>query len=283
MKIPTIFFHIGYQKYLELCLRQTSKNNRVILIGNEQNQHLGQLENVEHHLYKHFLEPGTSKFLDSYKHLHSGAAQFELFCFMRWIVVRNALKFMNIETFFYSDSDNLIYSDLDEVYKNLGSPDFALAVPQEQPPFRWVATGAMSYWNIDILDEFCDFMTDFYIDKQKLAILEEKWAWHKREGFFGGICDMSLMWHFVQQKEHQVLTKVQPDNTAFNININEPTNHYYSLDEYEVKEGDIKNIFFLEDKPYCKNLLTGEDVMFHNLQFQGGAKHLVREHTRGIS
>ena len=88
---------------------------------------------------------------------------------------------------------------------------------------------------------------------------------------------MSLMWHFIQQKEHKVLTEVQSDDTTFQISINEQTNHYYSTNEYEVGENDVKNIFFLDGLPYCKNILTGKNIMFHNLQFQGGAKSLIKD------
>jgi len=190
------------------------------------------------------------------------------------------MRSKKIDTFFYSDSDNLIYSDLNKIYKKIGSPDFALAVPQEQPPFRWVATGAVSYWKLDILDEFCNFLIDYYTDPQKFAILRQKWDWHVQTQFLGGICDMSLMWHFVNQKEHMLLTEIQSDKTAFQININEQTNHFYSKNEYEVDQNDVKKIFFLDGMPYCKNILTGENIMFHNLQFQGGAKSLIKDFLR---
>ena len=43
---------------------------------------------------------------------------------------------------------------------------------------------------------------------------------------------------------------------------------------------DVKKIFFLDGMPYCKNILTGENIMFHNLQFQGGAKSLIKDFLR---
>mgnify|MGYP007063344716 CR=1 FL=1 len=51
--------------------------------------------------------------------------------------------------------------------------------------------------------------------------------------------------------------------------------------EYEVNNG-IKKIYFKNELPYCRNLVTNDEIMFHNLQFQGSAKHLVKDYTRGI-
>ena len=164
---------------------------------------------------------------------------------------------------------------------NLGAPKLGIAVPQDQPPYRYVATGAVSYWNIEILDNFCQCIIDFYTDSQKFKILEEKWDWHLQGGMAGGICDMTILWHFAQEQEHKVITKVSKNNSTFDLNINTAINYYYSIDEYETKDG-VKNIFFVDNKPYCKNIITNENILFHNLQFQGNSKHLVEKYVREI-
>ena len=51
MKLPIIFYHIGYQEYLRDCVEQASKKNTVILIGDQYNKHLGGIGNVEHLMY----------------------------------------------------------------------------------------------------------------------------------------------------------------------------------------------------------------------------------------
>ena len=282
MKLPIIFFHTGYQEYLELCLRQAALKNEVILIGNAANAHLGQLNNVSHYMMTDFPEQ-VQQFLDNYVHLHPGGKVFEILCFVRWIVTRNVMKKYGINNVFYSDSDNLIYSDLEKVYEQHGRPKFSLAVPQEQLPYRHQATGAVSYWDFDTLNEFCYFIIECYTNPKKFALLEEKWNWHHKSGVGGGICDMVVLWHFLKDREHEVITRVMPDKTTFNININEPTNYYYSKPEYEMQNEQIKKIVFKDNMPYCKNILSGENVMFHNLQFQGlAAKSLVKDYVRGL-
>ena len=281
MSIPVVFFHIGYQKYLELCIRQTSKNNKVILIGDSSNKFLGDIDNVIHYSVETLECNMFKQFMGAYKHMHTGGVQFEIFCFVRWLAVRNLVKKLGLKTIFYTDSDNLIYSNLEKIYEDLGAPKLGIAVPQDQPPYRYVATGAVSYWNIEILDNFCQYILDFYTDSQKFKILEEKWDWHQQFGMAGGICDMTILWHFAQEQEHKVITKVSKNNSTFDLNINTAINYYYSIDEYETKDG-VKNIFFVDDRPYCKNIITNENILFHNLQFQGNSKHLVEKYVRGI-
>ena len=277
MNIPVFFYHYGYQDYLGLCVRQTSQNNRVILIGDKDNEHLGQLDNVEHYFASDYQE-GVENFATNYCHLNSSSVKYELMCYVRWIITRNVAQILGIDALFYSDSDNLIYSDLSKVYKNIGSPSLALSVPYHQPPFRHVATGAVSYWSLEVLKMFCDFMLRYYVDEDWFEILQKKWNWHQKERVGGGICDMTILWHFVQQTPHTLLTRVD-DQSAFNHNIRGGANYY--LDEYEVKEG-IKKIYFKEGFPWCQNLITGEEVMFHNLQCQGSAKDLVKNYTKGL-
>ena len=74
MSIPVVFFHIGYQKYLELCIKQTSKNNKVILIGDTSNKFLGYMDNVVHYSIYPLECDMTKQFLNAYKHMHSGGA-----------------------------------------------------------------------------------------------------------------------------------------------------------------------------------------------------------------
>lgn len=270
------FFHSGYQPYLELTVRQASFRNKVFLIGDHSNKMLGNIENVTHLLLDDYGE-GVGDFLSHYRHLHTGGQAFEQWCFIRWIAVRNVAKDYNLGTVFYSDSDNLIFSNLDDVYREIDKPSFALSVPKEQPPYRHAATGEVSFWDYEVLDEFCNFMLNMYEDSFEFGKLLDKWNWHKANNLAGGVCDMTVLWHFTNIKKYSILTDVLVNDTTFDHNINNSAN--YESNEYLMENG-IKKIEFIDGAPYGHNLLLDKKIRFHNLQFQGNTKHLIRDYVR---
>jgi len=274
--MKTYFFHIGYQEYLKTTIEQASKNNDVILIGDESNKHLGSINNVQHvHLKDHY--EGVERFLSLYKHMHTGGQKFEEWCYIRWIAVRNVAVSIKCDNLFYGDSDNLIFSNLSEVYDSIGKPELALAIPERQPPFRQSATGEVSYWSIEALDRFCSYLIDLYEDPFEFRKLVEKWNYHKGNNLPGGVCDMTALWHFTRKNKAMIITDLLPDNTTFDHSINNPANYYD--DEYKFSNG-VKEIEFINNVPYGYNLRHDKKVRLHNLQFQGNSKILIDRYKR---
>ena len=107
--------------------------------------------------------------------------------------------------------------------------------------------------------------------------MTEKWRWHVTNKIDGGICDMTLLWHFVQDKKISILTDVLNDGSTFDHSINQSSN--YRENEYEFENG-IKKIMFQDSLPYAFNLLQNKKVLFHNLQFQGNSKNLIQNFIR---
>lgn len=274
--MKTFFFHSGYQPYLKTVIEQASKNNDVVLIGDEQNKHLEKLSNVEHFFLKDYYQD-IDKFLNVYKHMSTGGKQFEEWCFIRWIAVRNVARAIKCDTIFYSDSDNLIFSNLLNVYKKIGQPELALAIPERQPYFRQSATGEVSYWTIGVLEEFVNYLLELYEDPFEFRKLLEKWNYHKSNNLPGGVCDMTALWHFTRKKEHLIITDLLEDDSSFDHSINNPSNYYDN--EYKFSNG-VKEIEFINNVPYAYNLKHNKKVMFHNLQFQGNSKVLINNYKR---
>jgi hypothetical protein len=278
MGIPVVFFHLGNPDYLGLCIQEAKRKNDVILIGDNENLPLGDLDRVKHYNANIDDCRFSQYFLEAYKHMSSGSHKFELLCFLRWAAICRISKKIGLSKIFHSDSDNIVYSNLTSVYEKIGKPKFGLSVPQGQPEFRRSASPNIAYWNIDVLEDFCHYMLDSYLDPVKYQVLEEKWNWHKREKKPGGICDMTVLWHYAQENEHHVLTQIHPDGSTFDHNINGASNYNSCLDEYEVCHN-IKKIEFIEGMPYGKNVIENKDVLFHSLHFQGHAKSLISKYT----
>ena len=274
--MKTFFFHAGYQPYLKSTIEHASKNNDVVLIGDDSNKHLGNLNNVQHIDVKDNYQD-IEKFLNLYKHLHTGGRKFEEWCFIRWLAVRNVAKTMNCDNLFYGDSDNLIFSDLSKVYDTIKKPELALAIPERQPYFRQSATGEVSYWSLEMLDKFCNYMIELYDDPFEFRKLLEKWNYHKSNNLPGGVCDMTALWHFTRKNKAVIITDLLTDGTSFDHSINNPANYYD--DEYKFSNG-VKEIEFIDNMPYAYNLRHNKKVKLHNLQFQGNSKVLIDQYKR---
>ena len=278
MTTPVVFFHFGYPDYLELCINEARKNNDVILIGDRANSTLSSLEKVEHYDADFDNCKFTKYFLDAYRHMATGGEKFELLCFMRWAAICRVSKKIGLETVFHSDSDNIVYSNMSDIYDKIKNPRMALSVPQNQTEFRRSASPNVAYWNVEELESFCHYMLDSYLDPVKYNSLKEKWDWHQKNKKPGGVCDMTVLWHYAQENNHTVLTKLWDDNTTFDHNVNVSSNYDSLVNEYELRNG-IKNITFMDGKPYCKNTITGREVQFHTLHFQGNAKSLIQDYV----
>ena len=274
--MKAFFFHSGYQNYLKTTIEQASKNNEVILIGDDSNEHLQNIKNVEHvHLKNHYEE--IEKFLSLYKHMHTGGQKFEEWCFIRWLAVRNVAKSIKCDNLFYGDSDNLIFSNLSKVYNDIGKPELALAIPERQPYFRQSATGEVSYWSFEMLNKFCNYLIQLYDEPFEFRKLLQKWNHHKSNNLPGGVCDMTALWHFTRKNKAMIITDLLPDGTSFDHSINNSANYYD--DEYRFSNG-VKEIEFINNEPYGYNLKHDKKVKFHNLQFQGNSKVLIDRYKR---
>jgi len=91
---------------------------------------------------------------------------------------------------------------------------------------------------------------------------------------------MSLLWHFTNITAHTVLTTVLNGNTTFDHSINNSCNH--KNDEY-LMEGGLKKIEFIDNTPYGYNMICNKNILFHNLQFQGNTKYLMKDYVRNIT
>jgi len=278
MSTPVVFFHLGYPEYLELCIKEAARNNEVLLIGDTENSSLGSLNNVTH--YQADLDncKFTKYFFEAYQHMSTGGQQFELLCFIRWAAICRITKKLGLSSLFHSDSDNVVYSDMSDVYEKINSPSMALSVPQNQAEFRRSASPNVAYWSVEELERFCHYMLDCYLDPIKYQKLKDKWLWHQQNSKPGGVCDMTVLWHYAQETDHTVLTQLWSNNTTFDHNINVSSNYNSLVEEYELKNG-IKNIKFINNKPHCKNIVTNEEIMFHTLHFQGTAKSLISDYV----
>ncbi|MCC8192286.1 MAG: hypothetical protein LIO41_04525 [Ruminococcus sp.] len=164
---PVIFIHTGDSWYLKYSIKQAEKfNSQVILIGDERNKKYARYwENIElfsSELYKRFEK--------AYTHMSTNAYQFELMCFKRYFIAYAYMQQNNLSNIWLADSDCLIYEDLSSL--NMYDYDVAFSSCKNQDNYRWSASPHCSYWSIEALKKYIDFLFCTY-EKENKRLIEK--------------------------------------------------------------------------------------------------------------
>ena len=289
-KIPIIIFHIGNQKYLELVINQAHKyNNEVILIGDEHNKHL--CEN--HYNYNKTQNHYNTDFTKYYKHISPNNEPFEKICIERWICILNIMKSQNIEKSFICDSDVLVYCDVDNLIQNDYKDDLYISTTTTKKK----VTAGQSIWTLNKLQEFVDFIINFYKNSD-WEYISSYWDSYT-EKLTGGISDMYVLYCFLTKTtfadnhfafKTELLSKkydlsqvvenrffdnsIDLDSDVFGINKWDQEFHEFNIPNIENK---IKKIQWKNNTPYCLNKNSNTPVQVNSLHFHG-CKQLIEKY-----
>jgi hypothetical protein len=261
----------GFPSYLASCLRKASLNNSVVFIGDSSNKgRWSSFWNSDEHELARF-----SSFLKVYKKLSNYTLQYEQSFWRRVFAVEKWLFTTTNPDFILIDSDVLLFSNLEtELLPRVRDKCIsALMTPEDQDDFRWASSCHVSYWTREGIKSFTDFCLESYTDEYILPMLEEKWAWHRKNNIAGGVCEMTLLYLWQQRHADKVdnLSKVI-NMTTFDHNINTSTNNVNS--EYNTVDG-IKQIKFSRGSPFVFNKIYCIDVRFLAIHCQGGSKVVI--------
>ena len=203
-------------------------------------------------------------FNNVYKHMCYNNETFERLCFIRFYKILEYVKANNIDKFLYCDSDAVFLKVLD-FEKILEDEKCVACRPKEQNKFEDVTGAHFSIWTKDGLEDFCNYIIDVYTNN--IDILTPKWDWHVETKTGGGICDMTLMYHWYKGKKN--LYEVA--GGTFDRGIGMPQNNI--ADEFEMK-GDIKRLRNIDNQIFGTNY-NDEIVEFFGLHFQGDKKNYM--------
>ena len=269
--IPVVITHRGNQEYFQLVVRQAlSYNERVILIGDESNK---DTPGVEHYSGQELRTPAAEIFEDNYVHMHvKPNAAYRRANIIRWFLITELARQRNFPVVFACDSDVMLYTDV-SVAEPSGVYDMACSIPSYQPEFRWSASGHVSYWKLDTLFEFCVFADYMYANPRMLKKLKTKWNWHQETGTPGGICDMTLLWLFIQNEPGVYIDLAAlVRDTVFDHNFLTPGRWRMA--------GGAKDLEWRDGQPWGYHLDHKKRVRFNALHFQGSAKDILKRYFR---
>ena len=143
---------------------------------------------------------------------------------------------------------------------------------------RWTINLGTSYWKISALSSFLDYCIEMY--SNHIDILKQKWNFHQKYNYPGGVCEMSLAYLWVKNTPNlQLLNLANPNEKVILFN-----NDFNGDENYRKKEFccnyflNIKKVKFKDGKPLLRKT-NGQYVRVANLHFGGNAKLLMTDYA----
>lgn len=281
-----VVVHRGFNRALELCLRQVRKTNpaaRVFWIGDDRDgAERAQALGVE---FRSLDEPALSDGIAEFKRIYLGRSKnrpaLTEFCCKRWIYVRNLMRAERLTSCLALDSDVLLFCDATEEAKRF--QDFTATftrwddAPRLTPHCNFIGSLAG-------LEEFCDFLFEVYRDSALFQELERKLAkfrWGKTPKRVW-ISDMSLWgaWSLRTSRKIALFEDFYPQGAWFDGKINDA--RYFKTRNYlpGLVKPWRKIVEFRDGRP-CGETKDGRRGPFLALHYQGGFKFLMEDHFKG--
>ena len=266
-----VIIHMGFAKYLLYVLRQikiTNPNSEIFLISDK--------ENKKYSKYSTFVDISkiqsleSKSFKENYIHLGKSSPNYEMFCMLRWIILRDFMREYNIKECLHIDSDILIFSDLNKALNPFSNYKISLA-------HNLALT--MHIKDIEILDEFSKYLLFKYTNENELNKLKDMYYKTDRinNGVAGSISDMDISREFFSRVKEPIgdLSEIVNDSIFDSAIV-------YGESEFEMlKKGKykLKKIFFENKIPFCNYVLNGENkkIKFHSLHLLTWTKLFVKK------
>ena len=271
--IPVIIVHRGNQDYLKTCIMHaTNHGNKIILIGDKSNRNLLS-HNCKWVDYEELISEKMTYFDSMYKHMSPNPYEYEKFCFDRHFIVYEYIKRNNINKFFVMDSDVLLDNIAqigEDFIKEIKQHDVGLCWNENQSEMSWTISPHFSFWTEKSLESFINYLLSTYnTDMNKLI---KKIEWHKENNVFGGICDMTLLYLWNNEK------KIKSLNFCSNNYINWGIDNYFTSrdDNRYVIRDVVEKITFIDLFPFFTRRDNGKYVKASVIHAQGASKKYMK-------
>lgn len=210
MSIPVVYIYLGpLPAYLQLSVDQARQKNETIVILTDCPKPVRNATVLDS---RGFMD-GVDEFLSVYRHMSTNSEKFEIICMIRWIILRNFMRIHGDKIVYFSDADVFNLENMTKVYGSYREFDVLYLSSKDE---YMAASGACSFWKVEIIEAFCDHMTDMYTEG-RVSVLQSHWAHHQSNRLKGGVCDMTLLYLFKSMVNFKSLTDVH-DGVTFDAN-----------------------------------------------------------------
>ena len=281
MEIPVVLFHKSEKYYVSCALRAANTHNKDVTI----------ITDVSPKMYSDYAKvvdftncksDKAVQFAACYQHFSSNPHYFEFTAIEKYFFLLEHMKNQQLQKMLYIDSDLLLYGNMTEVIsKYYDSFDVCSCISEQNyEDFYWTASGHLSLWTYQALEEFCDFILKAYTEENHIENLKRKWQWHLDNNISGGICDMTLVYLFLRETKLKAGNFLSVLDNQFSFDNAMKGSLGEFPDEYEMTQsfllGDIiKKITFKNGYPNCYNKLLKKDIALYSLHCQAEAKRLM--------
>ena len=273
-KVPVFIIHDGEQFYVKHSIIAAKETDHfTIHVNNNKNN----LIFCDLHLSSDIISEKYDIFKKKYIHMSTNTYKFELSCFKRYFLLDHYSKICNINSFWLSDSDLLIVSNLKYLTQYIHQQSYlaALSWQPNDTTYNWAYSPHLSFWTNDAISSFTSFLIDFY-DNIPSDVLD-MWNYFAANQMSGGICDMTLLYLWAKNKLIYNLAKAHLDGFPLHDhNMNVPIN--YMNDQFKMNSifkikkitNDCSNIYFHE-------IISNTFYQAGSLHFQGRAKIFIEQ------
>jgi len=202
-----------------------------------------------------------------------------LHCFKRFFLLLEYARIMDLQKFWMIDSDVILLKNLLEYANEISAGDYVASLSwqnQTDSSMSWSISPHISYWTIDALDDFVNFMIDLFLPKN-ISKLHQKYYFHLERKIPGGICDMTALYLWVKKgvKVYNNASSINLKPALFDHNINLSSN--YSQDEFKMTPflGIKKIRWSFKDRAFYAFHKNGGRINVVALHFQGAAKKYI--------
>ena len=288
-KIPVVIHHEGgCHDYFVNCVKANAKYNNIILIGDSVNEKLFcDVSNVEHLHASSLRSQKMAEFENYFKNYSFMPEEFEKKCFLRAFYVRELMRQKSLERVFYVDSDCVMLTNVDELFKKLCHIVEGYSVQkymQKENPHHKVGCIHNALLTPALCDEYIRLCMNIYKSGDKFDLIKEKWELHQ-ETKVGGICDMTL-WFLLLQERHvdstpitdfNDLVMVDGEDCVFDHNVGDSygyagANTYKMGDNPDVSPWGMTKMITKRQGKYYVMTQDGREIRLLSIHYQGGSK-----------
>lgn len=196
---PLLVYHTTFLPYLPFALWQNSKTHpdrQVILLGDRTNRCDG-IDYVHQNVAEYQHE--NEKFIRVYRHAANAHFGDERRCIERWFVLSDFLRKTGLESFYFLDSDYLLFEGLEKQEQG-GLPGEPWGTPH--------LFGLAFFPNATLVGRLCEWIMDLYRNNLRFTELKTRFA---TEG--SGLQEMGLIRSFCREEGIQVENRTWQQST----------------------------------------------------------------------
>ena len=224
--IPVVIFHEGCPSHLIHSVESAKRfNDRVILLGNEDNKHITEewydCNKLDLTRYEEF-----KKVFENYSTYNDF---FAIIVFKRYFVIYELMKKLGFDRVMMVESDLYTCANYSEIPFLKDAYAMVSTVAGQEKNYGWSSCCHCSYWTKEAMNDFLDFCYDTYTKNK--ALLLEKWEYHKSRNEAGGVCDMTLAYLWSRDRKNVLNSALEHNGFTIDQNLCDRAN--YTEDEYE--------------------------------------------------